>query len=322
MPASISRRETAIKMSRTILYMAPAICLVLAGCASTGGSRIPGRIVMERGGFIPEGVEFDMTARRFLTGSLVDGTVYEIGSDGTLTPFAVDDELVSSVGIEADEPRDRLLVANADRSIFDSDGPGIAKLGVYRLSTGERIAMVDLGAVSGAGSDDQVFTNDVTVDSDGNAYLTDTRMNLIYRVGTDYQASVLYRFEPTPGLGLNGIVYHDDGYLVVVAAGGQGLLYRVPVDDPGSAGPIALSQPATGADGLVWSSDNELIVISNATGSATAYRSSDGWRSAELVGTAGFEGQATTGAVVDDEIYVVLPHFDDDGLPELRRATP
>ena len=321
MPVPISQRETALMISKKARLLLPVLCLVVTGCASVGGSRIPGRIVMERGGFIPEGVEFDTTARRFLSGSLVDGTVYEIGMDGRLIPFAVDDDLVSSVGIEADEPRDRLLVANADRSSFDS-GPGIAKLGVYRLSTGERIAMVDLGAVSGAGADDTVFTNDVAVDRDGNAYLTDTFMNQIYRVDTGYQASVLYRFEPTPGLGLNGVVYHDDGYLIVVAAGGQGLLYRVPVDDPMSAQPVALSQPATGADGLVWSADGELIVISNATSSATAYASSDGWQSAELTGTAGFEGQATTGTVVDDEIYVVLPHFSDDGLPELIRATP
>jgi len=304
---------------RVLLCVVSAV--VLPACALLGGSgRIPDRIVMERGGFIPEGVEFDTNARRFLTGSLADGTIYEIGFDGALIPAVVDDELVSSIGIEADEPRDRLMVANSDSSIFGGQGQGQAMLGVYRLSSGERIAMVDLGAVAG-GNDDSVFlANDVTVDNEGNAYLTDTRMNVVYRVDANYEASVFYRFEPTPGLGLNGIVHHDDGYLIVVAVGGQGLLYRIPVDDPDAAGLIELSQPATGADGLVWSADGSLIVVSNSTGSALAYTSNDGWNSAALTGTASFEGQATTGAAVDDDIYVVQPHFNDDERPVLLRA--
>jgi sugar lactone lactonase YvrE len=301
-------------------WIVPAFVLVLAGCATLGGGGIPDRIVMERGGFVPEGIEFDTTRRRFLTGSLADGTIYEVANDGTLTPFVVDAELVSSVGIEADEPRDRLLVANSDRSVFGGQGPGIAKLGVYRLSTGERIAMVDLGAVAGGDDDSIVFTNDVTVDVEGNIYLTDTWMNVVYRVDASYDASVLYRFEPTTGLGLNGIVYHEDGFLIVVAVGGQGLLYRIPLDDPASARPIALSDPATGADGLVWSAAGELVVISNSTSSVQVYRSADGFSSAELAGSAGFEGQATTGAAVDEDIYVVQPHFNDDGAPVILRA--
>jgi len=300
------------------------LCLgfVLAGCAMTDGSGggIPDRIVVERGGFIPEGIEFDRTSRRFLTGSLADGTIYEIASDGTLAPFVLDDELVSSVGIEVDESRNRLLVANSDRSVFGGDGPGLASLGVYRLSTGARIAMVDLGAVAGGGADSIVFANDVAVDGDGNVYLTDTRMNIIYRVDSDYDASVFYRFEPMTGLGLNGIVHHEEGFLIVVAAGTQGLLYRVPIDNSDAAQPIDLSQPAIGADGLVWSADGRLVVVSNSTSSATAYASDDGWYSAELIGTAGFEGQATTGAAVDDDVYVVLPHFNDDEPPVVLRV--
>lgn len=297
------------------------IGLVVAGCTTMGGSgRIASRIVMERGGFIPEGIEFDRNARRILTGSLVDGTVYEIGNDGSLTALVVDDELVSSIGIEADEPRDRLLVANSDRSIFGGTGPGIAKLGVYRLSSGERIAMVDLASVAGGNADSVVFTNDVTVDDSGNAYLTDTRMNLIYRVDNNYRASVFYRFEPITGLGLNGIVHHPDGYLIVVAVSGQGLLYKVPVDNPAAAAPIVLSQPATGADGLVWAADGRLVVVSNSTSSATAYASDDGWSTAELVASSGFEGQATTGAAIDDRIHVVQPHFNDDDPPVILRV--
>lgn len=296
---------------------------LLTACAlGSGSSSLPERIVLERGGFIPEGIEFDTTARRLLVGSLVDGTVYAVAADGQLTPFAVDAELVSSIGIEADEPRDRLLVANADRSVFGGQGPGLAKLGVYRLSTGERIAMIDLGPVAGAGADDIVFVNDLTVDAAGNVYLTDTFMNLVYRVDADYRPSVLYRFEDTPGLGLNGIVHHPDGYLIVVAIGGQGLLYKIPLDAPDTARPIALTEPATGADGLLLDRDGRLIVVSNSSGMALAYVSEDGFESASLAGTAGFDGQATTGAAVDGAVYVVQPHFNDAEPPVVLRVRP
>ena len=81
-------------------------------------------ITAERGGFIPEGIEYDQANGRFLTGSLAEGTIFEIERDGSVVPFIRDAELVSSVGIEADEPRDRLLVANSDRAAFGGDAAG------------------------------------------------------------------------------------------------------------------------------------------------------------------------------------------------------
>ena len=53
---------------------------------------------------------------RLLTGSLTEGFVFRIHADGRVEALVEDEELVSSAGIEAGGPRDRLLVANADRS--------------------------------------------------------------------------------------------------------------------------------------------------------------------------------------------------------------
>ena len=211
---------------------------------------LPAMIVAERGGFIPEGVEYDTVNGRLLTGSLSEGSIFQIQSDGRLTAIVSDSELVSSVGIEADEPRARLLVANSDRSVFAGGGAGQAKLGVYDLTTGERIAMVDLAAaLADAPADAVYFANDVAVGDDGAAYVTDTRMNVIYRVGTDHEASVLSRFEPMEGLGLNGIVYHDSGYLLV--AGGS-TLWKVPLDAPAEVTQVTLpgGGTGTGRDGM------------------------------------------------------------------------
>jgi len=93
-------------------------------------------ITAGRGGFVPEGVEYDQANGRFLTGSIAEGTIFTIGRDGSVVPFVRDADLKSSVGIEADEPRDRLLVANSDAVVFGGGGAGQAKLGVYNLTTG------------------------------------------------------------------------------------------------------------------------------------------------------------------------------------------
>ena len=273
-------------------------------------------IVAERGGFIPEGVEYDTTNSRFLTGSLSEGSIFEIDDDGRVTAVVSDPDLVSSVGIEVDEPNNRLLVANSDRSVFDGASAGQAKLGVYDLTTGERIAMVDLAAaIMEAPADAAYFANDVAAADDGTAYVTDTRMGAIYRVGPDYEVSVLHRFE---GFGPNGIVHHPSGYLLV--CGGTDL-WKVPVDDPAGATGVALPEEIDGQDGMVWMSDGRLAIVSNSGSRVVTLTSEDDWATAQLVAVASYEMQAATGAVVGDHVYVVHPHFGDEDPPSLERVT-
>jgi sugar lactone lactonase YvrE len=277
-------------------------------------------ITAERGGFIPEGIEYDEDNGRFLTGSLAEGTIFVIERDGRVVPFVMDEELVSSVGIEVDEDRDRLLVANSNSAVFgDQNATGHAKLGVYDLMTGARLAMVDLGATVGA--DARHFANDVTVDGEGNAYVTDSFANAIYRVTPDYQASVMHRFtDLAQGDLLNGVVYHDGGYLLAVA--GQ-KIFKVPVANPAGTAEVNVGEPIGGQDGIVLTRDGRLVVTSN---SATeprlvAFRSADDWMTAQRVGVATLTGgAATTVAVVGDELWAVHPHFNDEEPPTIERG--
>ena len=320
-------------MGNRILALSAAVGMLASACApatepaqpapepeaTASSDPMPARIVAERGGFIPEGVEYDQTNGRFLTGSLAEGTIFEIHNDGSMTALVIDPELVSSVGIEVDEPRDRLLVANSDSAVFDGSSRGQAKLGVFNLTTGERIAMVDLVAALGDVADDAAFfANDVTVADDGTMYVTDTRMNVVYQVDGAYEASVLHRFESTEGFALNGIVHHPNGYLLVI---GSGNIYKMPVNDPDATQQVSLAEPVDGADGLVWASDGRLAVVSNSGAGVVALTSSDDWMSAAVAGVATYEGQSTTGAAVGDDIYVVHPHFGDSDPPMIDRVT-
>ncbi|MEX0619675.1 MAG: hypothetical protein WDZ76_14680 [Pseudohongiellaceae bacterium] len=294
-----------------------AFAALLTSCAGmVSNSGLPDRIVAERGGFIPEGIEYDNNNRRLLTGSLAEGTVYAIGADGSMTPVVEDSALISSVGIEVDEARNRLLVANSDRS---SD-TGAARLGVYHLDSGDPIAMVDLVATIPDRPDDAThFANDVAVSTAGVIYVTDTRMNIVYQVDTYYQGQVFYDFGRNNNLNLNGIEYHPAGFLLVVSPG-SGQLLRIPVNNPGRWDFVELSEPAGGGDGIFWAADGTLAVVSNNSSRVLKYASDDNWRTAEVVDVAQFEGQATTGAAVGNDIYVVQPHFADSDPPVILRA--
>ena len=66
-------------------------------------------------------------------------------------------------------------------------------------------------------------------------------MNVIYRVGNNYEASVLHQFHD--GQGPNGIVVHPSGYLLV-ARGDE--LWKVPIAEPAAATPDVLPEEIPG----------------------------------------------------------------------------
>lgn len=291
--------------------------LLVAACSEPEGPTI----TFERGGIIPESIEYDQINGWFLSGSFTKGTVFQIHKDGHLVPMVTDAELPSTVGLEVDEPRRRLLVVSSDDSAFRGN-TGYAKLGVFELTTGSRIALVDLAAALDAPPTNppRYFANDVAVDGDGNAYVTDTLNNLVYKVTMDYHASVLHVMPSFRGENLlNGIVYHEDGYLLL--SGGK-QLFKMPLENPSAVSEVAIDDPIGSQDGMVWAADGRLVSVSNSTWSpqAAAFTSDDGWASARRVGTARLSGQATAAATAGNEIWVVHPHFSDADPPSLELA--
>ena len=81
-------------------FVCAVACVALVGCAAepepaapapetqatTPVPDLPAMIVAERGGFIPEGVEYDQANGRLLTGSLAEGTIFQIHNDGRVSP--------------------------------------------------------------------------------------------------------------------------------------------------------------------------------------------------------------------------------------------
>ncbi len=280
----------------------------------TLAQELPDVIEMERPGFTPEGVEWDAERERFLVGSLVEGTIFQVTDDGTLTPFIEDEELLSSVGIEVDAERDRLLVANSEAAIFSDESiQGNISLGIYDLETGERLFLVPLSDLYPEG---RHFANDVAVDAEGNAYVTDSFSPVIYKVDVEGNASIFLESEyfENPFFGLNGIAYHAHEYLLT-NVGGSGELYKIPVDDPEGITLVEMEEGVIGDGMTIHPEDGSLIVVSGSTNAVYRITSEDEWATATIEQTARLSDAATTATIRDGSVYALFAHLDRMGSP-------
>lgn len=260
----------------------------------------------------PEGIERHPDTGEFLLGSIRKGKVVAVSPDGRVRTLVEDDRLRSVVGIRVDAARGRLLVNNSDYGVSERSTPAdkfaTVSLGIYDLETGSPIQYVNL---AGLRPGESKFANDLAVDKDGNAYVTDSLAAAIYKVTPAGVASVFLTHERFRGKGfnLNGIQYHDDGFLLV-AKKSDGSLFKVPVANPAAFTEVRLPKKLIGTDGLLLLSSGELMAITNrASGveSNTVFllKSVDNWGSANI--TDEFETgdvYPTTGTMHDGKIYV------------------
>jgi len=293
-----------------------ALIAGLTGC--NGGNPVtPDIVKFNSASLYPEGVEWDTTNQRFLVTSIRKGEIGSVKDDGTYWVFAKDKRMVSSVGIKIDAKRDRVLVCNADPGAAEKSSPKttgkLAGLAAFRLSTGKLIQYVDLAK----GIDGGHFCNDLTIDKDGTAYITDSFSPIIYKVDKNYISSVLINNQAFSGksFNLNGIVVKDNYLLAVKMNSGQ--LFKIPLNNSNSFNEVKLKNKIYGADGLSWGPDGSLIVIANnnayvgatpptATNKVIKLRSNDNWATASVTGQADTgDVFATTGTIRDGQFYVI-----------------
>jgi sugar lactone lactonase YvrE len=260
----------------------------------------------------PEGTVWDPTRSRVLVGSLHRGSVSIVNPDGTTTPLVKDPRLIGTGGMRIDRERNRLLVTYDDtfagpggqlseRSTPKTPGKW-AGLGFFDLSTGKTIKLIDLGYERGLH-----LSNDLALDPEGNAYVTDSFNGTIYRVDPDGNRSVFLKHpkitapikKGIPDVGPNGIIYRD-GYLVIVRYD-TGDLFKIPIRDPESVTKVKLDRPVAGADGMVQRPNGDLVAVTNTIRSypgaiegVIVVRSDDGWRTARRVSTTPWPDNAPT----------------------------
>ncbi|KAH9609115.1 hypothetical protein KSS87_004481 [Heliosperma pusillum] len=267
--------------------------------------------------WLRECVKWDYLNRRFIVSYMEGGVgvvnVHDNIQEGITTDHVVLDEITvvkdadlagnASVGIVIDRPRNRLLVVVAD--LIQNRYGGLA---AYDLSSWKRLFIAHLSGPD----EEKTLADDVAVDDEGNAYVTDAKTSKIWKVSVEGKllstiTSPLFIFKEWYKnlIALNGIVYHPDGYLLVMHTT-SGTLYKI--DLKNGEGSIKLVKIVTGSlvlgDGLELLSPSKLVVAGNPSGRLV--ESSDGWETASVIGK--FWGpvhRLTTAATVKDgKVYL------------------
>ncbi|WBA43659.1 SMP-30/gluconolactonase/LRE family protein [Hymenobacter canadensis] len=255
----------------------------------------------------PEGVQYDAKNSRFLVSSLTTGNVGQVKDDGTYSVFASGAGIISAVGMNLDDSRNRLLVASSNGTQRN-----IAKLVSFNRDNGQVLFNTDLGALRAAPNH---FANDIAVDNQGNAYVTDSFAPVIYKVDPQGVATVfldnMQLAAPAGAFGLNGIVFHPDGYLLV-AKSDEGALFKVPVSNPASFTRVTTTGlDLRAADGLLLQDNNTLQVVTNSQSKVYRLSTSNSWAAATLSGTfATLPQYPTTLARRDADSYVLYANLD------------
>src|SRR5918996_535672 len=197
----------------------------------------------------PEGVAVDKRGDVFVNLSPL-GQIRKIdrdGSESTLATLVPPNSGFGVLGLAVDAPGN-LYAAVAT---FDP-----ATSGVYKVARDGSFARLP-------GTEDIAFPNGVTLDKNGNVYVTDTILGAIWRVPAAgglahvWFQSALLLGDGSAGLGVpigaNGIAYRQNE-IVVGNSEGERLL-RIPIEPDGSAGTatiLAQGSAVSFADGLAF----------------------------------------------------------------------
>lgn len=303
-----------------LLTLALPLLALLPGCNDDDNTAPPPPVtpakitVPQAPPLYPEGIQWDEANKRFIVSSRAQGRIGTVKDDSSYTQLADDPRLVSTIGLNLDAGRNRVLAAVADNNFNPARSSAttlrkLAAVASFNATTGSLISYTDLGSLAPAYP--QHFANDIAVDAQGNAYITDSFAPVIYKLDPQGNASVFLenqRLSGGSGFGLNGIVYHPDGYLLV-AKTNDGSLFKVPLSNPTAFTAVGSNQNITGADGLLLVDNNTLLIVAGSQGKVYRITSSNGWT------LAGNAGEFTTGAVSPttlarraDDAYVLYPY--------------
>ncbi|KAK1553033.1 hypothetical protein Q3G72_027587 [Acer saccharum] len=275
----------------------------------------------------PEGLAWDSSAQHFIVGSLFHRSLHSVSDAGVAQTLISDPDLpvnVTVLGLAVDRTNNRILaVVQSLRHL-----PPFSALAAYDLRTRQRVFLAllldDKEGESAAAKPTTTTTrhaaNDVAVDFRGNAYVTNSAANFIWKVDKDGAASVFSRspaFTAHPlavdpdaqfsECGLNGIAYVSKGYLLVVQSN-TGKMFKVNAED-GKARLVLLTEDLVWADDIAIRKDGVVLVASTHT--LWFLKSEDSWGEAVVYDKTALEEEKFATSVVvgdDDRAYVLNGH--------------
>jgi sugar lactone lactonase YvrE len=212
--------------------------------------------------FFPEGSTVD-AAGNFYVGSMDLGSIVKIPAGTTAAESFIDadedNELVSVLGLFADDVTNTLWVCSSDAGNAQRSGTAPVAIKAFELDTGAFVTSYAWPEFSGEaveGATVNGFCNDITVADDGTLYATDSWYPRILRLAegeTELEEWVVSDVFPQDQWHLNGIDVDEASGTVYAVENHPGALYAIEIDGDGSAGTvteIATSRPLLSPDGL------------------------------------------------------------------------
>jgi len=304
-------------------------CVLLAGCAAALPDEPTARLEFTAPDSYPEGITYDAGTGNYLVSSARTGTVGKVTPQGQYSTLLADNGFKSSYGMKVHPDGKRLFVCVGDANYSKFTSPDtrkkMARLVSIDIATGKKLADIDLASLVPG----EHFPNDLTFDAAGNAYVTDSFANVIYKVDASGKASV-FADSPlfkTEGIGLNGIAWHSAGYLLT-ASTGTGTIYKVDIANPKNVQKVMSEQFFVNADGILLLDSTTLALVQNG-GSDKIYKlqTEDNFASVKMAGTTLLADRFTypsTATMVGDKVWVMNAKFseltDSTSVPSAKFA--
>jgi sugar lactone lactonase YvrE len=272
------------------------------------------RIEFEAPETYPEGVTFDKAANVFYVSSARLGTVGKVTKDGKYSELYADKTLKSTYGLKIHPDGKRLFVCAGDANYSKFSTPDtkkkMARLISIDVKTGKKLADIDLSQLVPG----EHFPNDLTFDKNGNAYITDSFADVVYKVDAKGTAAVFSKSKllKTAGVGPNGIVFHPQGFLIV-ANNGTGALIKLPMTDPDKGTKVKIDQFFPSADGMLLNDDSTLTLVQNGgINKIFKIKTSDNWTSAQVTESTSLEDRfsfPSTAAIAGSDTWIMNANF-------------
>lgn len=307
-----------MKFSLYIFYVVLLTALVLSVVSFAQTTDV--RINLVKKGLYPEGIAYNPANQLFYTGSVTDATIGTVDKNGKYTVIYADSNLKSTYGMKVDTKRNLLWVCVSDANYSKHSSPAthkkMAKVIALDLTSHKLLKSIDLSKLYGGPH----FVNDLCLDDKGNVYITDSFSPVIYKIDTKDKATVFLQSDLFKGedVGLNGIVFHKDGFLLV-AMGSTGSIFKVTLKNAARIHKVTIDRFFSGADGLLVTKENTLIVVQNkGTNAVFELTSKDQWLTARLKSATSAEAhyqQPSTATLADDKVYVLNSKLDELANP-------
>jgi sugar lactone lactonase YvrE len=210
-----------------LMAVAVPLALVLSAAGALAAPR-PTQYVLPGAAVFPEGIAFEESTGNFFVSSTTDGTIFRANvADETAQVYLTggSDGRPTAVGVAVDRDG-RLFVA----------GGGTGSVWVYDSTSRDLLGLFTTPAGT-------TFLNDIAIDRNGDAYVTDSLRPIIWRISAEAVAAAnggTVAAEPwldltgtaityQAGFNLNGIEATADGRYLVTVQSNIGALFRIDI---------------------------------------------------------------------------------------------